>query len=145
MLQLQFLSCPQLSAQTLNPNTKLFPSFSSLKSTQTHAFKFNPLSLTTKPSKFSLKCRQSDYFDQKQRFTDSSSTPSPPPPPSGKDKAAIFFWGGGVIYFYFQWFLKFWKYFVWQQGCRLGFMWVIQFTKGRLLLLWSRGLLSLCL
>ncbi|XVF43064.1 hypothetical protein PTKIN_Ptkin02bG0010800 [Pterospermum kingtungense] len=87
MLQIQCLSSPPLSAQTLNPNpttnTKLFPSFSSLKSTQAHAFKFNPLSLTTKPSKFSLKCRQSEYFDQKQRVNDSSSTPSPPPPSAG--------------------------------------------------------------
>ncbi|XWS69757.1 hypothetical protein CRYUN_Cryun04dG0206400 [Craigia yunnanensis] len=85
MLQLHFLSSPPLSAQTLNPNsnTKLFlsfsHSFSSLKSTQTHVFKFNPLSLTPKPSKFSLKCRQSEYFDQKQRFNNSSSTSSSPP------------------------------------------------------------------
>ncbi|XP_022733741.1 single-stranded DNA-binding protein WHY1, chloroplastic-like isoform X1 [Durio zibethinus] len=87
MLQLQFLSSPRLSVQTLNPdsnsNTKPFPpfsfSFSSLKSTQTHAFKFNPLSLTPKPSNFSLKCRQSEYFDQKQRFNNSSPTSWPPP------------------------------------------------------------------
>ncbi|KAK8493707.1 hypothetical protein V6N12_019294 [Hibiscus sabdariffa] len=85
MLQLQLLSSPPVSAQTLNLNTisnpKLFPHFSSLKSTQNHAFKFNPLSLTFKPSKFSLKCRQSEYFDQKQRFNNSSSTS--PPPSSG--------------------------------------------------------------
>ncbi|XP_022725945.1 single-stranded DNA-binding protein WHY1, chloroplastic-like isoform X2 [Durio zibethinus] len=87
MLKFQFLSCPPLYAQTLNPNpnsnTKLCPffchSFSSLKCTQTHAINFNPLSLTLKPSKFSLKCRQSEYFDQKQRFSNSSSTSSPPP------------------------------------------------------------------
>ncbi|KAK6242809.1 hypothetical protein SCA6_008198 [Theobroma cacao] len=80
MLQLQFLSSPPLSAQSLNPNsnTNLLSSFSSLKSTQTHAFKLNPLSLTPKPSKFSLKCRQSEYFDQQQRFSNSSSTASPP-------------------------------------------------------------------
>ncbi|XVE91434.1 hypothetical protein REPUB_Repub01dG0009400 [Reevesia pubescens] len=79
MLQLQFLSSPSLSPQTLNPNSKLFPSFSSLKSTQTHAFKFNPLSLNPKPSNFALKCRQSEYYDQKQKFNNSSPTSSPPP------------------------------------------------------------------
>ncbi|XVE53280.1 hypothetical protein DITRI_Ditri02bG0191900 [Diplodiscus trichospermus] len=86
MLQFPFLSSPPFSAQALNPNpnsnTKLFPSFShsfsSLTSPQTHGFKFNSLSLTPKPSKFSLKCRQSDYFDQKQRFDNSSSVSSPP-------------------------------------------------------------------
>ncbi|XVE57775.1 hypothetical protein DITRI_Ditri04bG0116700 [Diplodiscus trichospermus] len=86
MLQFPILSSPPFSAQTLNPNpnsnTKLFPSFShsfsSLTSPQTHGFKFNSLSLTPKPSKFSLKCRQSDYFDQKQRFDNSSSVSSPP-------------------------------------------------------------------
>ncbi|TYG36650.1 hypothetical protein ES288_D13G080500v1 [Gossypium darwinii] len=78
MLQLQLLSSPPLTPQTLNLNSisnpKLFPSFSSLNSSQTRSFKFNPLS---KPSKFSLKCRQSEYFDQKQRFNDSSSSTSP--------------------------------------------------------------------
>ncbi|XP_021299611.1 single-stranded DNA-binding protein WHY1, chloroplastic-like [Herrania umbratica] len=80
MLQLQFLSSPPLSAQTLNPNsnTKLLSSFSWLKSTQTLAVKLNPLSLTPKPSKFSLTSRQSEYFDQQQRFSNSSSTASPP-------------------------------------------------------------------
>ncbi|KAE8663221.1 Single-stranded DNA-binding protein WHY1 [Hibiscus syriacus] len=85
MLQLQFLSSPPVSAQTSKFNTisnpKLFPSFSSLKSLQNYAFKFNTLSLTSKPSKFSLKCGQSEYFDQKQRFNNSSSTS--PPPSSG--------------------------------------------------------------
>ncbi|MBA0782842.1 hypothetical protein Gotri_000665, partial [Gossypium trilobum] len=78
MLQLQLLSSPPLTPQTLNLNSisnpKLFPSFSSLNSSQTRSFKFNPLS---KPTKFSLKCRQSEYFDQKQRFNDSSSSTSP--------------------------------------------------------------------
>ncbi|OMO82415.1 ssDNA-binding transcriptional regulator [Corchorus olitorius] len=78
MLQLQFLSSPPLSAQALNSNSNLCPSLSSLKLTQTHAFKFNPLSLTPKPSKFSIKCRQSDYIDQQQRFNNSFSTASPP-------------------------------------------------------------------
>ncbi|TYJ00321.1 hypothetical protein E1A91_A13G079700v1 [Gossypium mustelinum] len=78
MLQLQLLSSPPLTPQTVNLNSisnpKLFPSFSSLNSSQTRSFKFNPLS---KPSKFSLKCCQSEYFDQKQRFNDSSSSSSP--------------------------------------------------------------------
>lgn len=75
MLQLHFLSSP-VAAQTLIPILRL-------PSTGKHSINDSTLkTLALKPSKLSVKCRRSDYFDQQQNYN-ASPTSSPPPAVGG--------------------------------------------------------------
>ncbi|PQP94733.1 single-stranded DNA-binding protein WHY1 chloroplastic [Prunus yedoensis var. nudiflora] len=87
MLRLHSLSSPAVAAQKPNQNPK---QCSPSRVFSTNSFGFAP-SLSSSRKRLSLKCRQSEYFDQQRASTASApNKPSPPAPqtPAG-GKAAL--------------------------------------------------------
>ncbi|PQQ08684.1 single-stranded DNA-binding protein WHY1 chloroplastic [Prunus yedoensis var. nudiflora] len=97
MLRLHSLSSPAVAAQKPNQNPK---QCSPSRVFSTNSFGFAP-SLSSSRKRLSLKCRQSEYFDQQRASTASApNKPSPPAPqtPAGGTGLPPRFFVGHSIY-----------------------------------------------